>query len=338
MIKKPTIKDIANIVGVSTTTISRYLNGKFENMSEETKSRINEVIIELRYEPSSIARSLKTNKSGMIGLIVSDVMKPFFSMLSKGVSDACTEEGFQLMIANSDNDKFNERKHLKTMKEYNFEGIIINHTGMNLDFLLDLKEEGLKLVLVNQSIDNRSIDSVTTSNREITQIAIKALFEKGYEDIYFVDEPMDNSSVRNEIFMGFRLGHQSYSGDLEAKHVIFKADSLESTFKEICCNYKKRRTAVFCVSGSILLQTLSYFKSRNIRIPEDLGILGFDDLDWTDAIVNGISVIKQPIYKVGREAAKLLIERINGERQANEAVHLILKNTYIERESTQLIK
>lgn len=338
MIKKPTIKEIANIVGVSTTTISRYLNGKYGNMSEDTKNRINEVINELGYEPSYVARSLKTNKSGMIGVIFSDIMKPFFSVLCKGASDACTEEGFELMIASSNNDKFLERKYLKTMKEYNFEGIIINHTGMNLDFLLDLKEEGLKFVLANQNIDNRSIDSVTTNNREITQIAVKSLFEKGYEDIYFVDEPMSASSVRNEIFFGFRLGCQKYSGDLKSKYVVFQEDNLEDIFKDICINYKNRRTAVFCVNGVILLQTINYFKSKNIRIPDELGILGFDDFGWSDTIEKRISVIKQPIYKIGHEAAKLLIERINGERQGNEAVHLILKNTYIERESTQLIK
>lgn len=340
MMKKPTIKEIANIVGVSTTTISRYLNGKYENMSQETKDRIKEVIEELDYEPSSIARNLKTNKSGIIGLIVSDIMKSSFPILAKGINDVCIEEGFQLMIANSDNDKFNEKKHLKAMSEYNFEGIVINQAGKNLDYLLDLKNEGTNLVLADQGIDNRTIDSVTLNNREITQMVIKSLFNNGYEDVYYVGDKITSNSVRNDKYWGFKLGCQEYLDNYEAKLIIFDNNDsdFDDKFKYIYDNYNKKKIAIFCENGIILLQTLKYLKRMNIRIPEDIGILGFDDLEWSDTLEEGISVIKQPIYKVGREAAKLLIDRINGESNVNETMHLILKNTYIERNSTKIIK
>jgi LacI family transcriptional regulator, kdg operon repressor len=336
--KKPTIKEIAHIVGVSTTTISRYLNDKFDNMSDETKNRIQEVILELNYRPSSIARTLKTNKSGMIGLIISDMTKPFASILCKAVNDVCVEEDFQLMIANSDNDKSNERKHLKAMTEYNFEGIMINHTGTNLDYLFDLKNEGAKLVFVNQGTDNRNIDSVTTNNREVTQRVIRSLFEKGYEDIYFVSNETTGDSVRNEIHWGFRLACQGYLNDCDSRFIYLNNSNIEEKFKCIIENYKKRNTAVFCENGILLLQTVRYFNRNNLRIPDDIGVVGVDDLEWSGTLEEDISVIKQPIYKVGREAAKLLIGKINGERNVNEAMHLILKNNYIERDSTRLVK
>lgn len=336
--KKPTIKDVAHIVGVSTTTISRYLNDQFDSMSEETKNRIQEVILELNYSPSSIARTLKTNRSGMIALVISDITKPYASTLCKAINDVCLEEDFQLMIANSDNDKFNERKHLKAMIEYNFEGILINHTGSNLDYLLDLKNEGAKLVLVDQGTDNKSIDSVTTNNREVTQMVIKSLFEKGYEDIYFVSDEIASNTIANDIRLGFKIACQGYLDNCDSKFILFDDNDMEEKFKYIIENYTKTKIAIFCGNGIMLFKTINYLKKKGISIPGDIGILGFDDLEWSNYKEEGISVIKRPIYKVGRKAAKLLIDKIKGERNANEAIRLILKNDYEERDSTKLVK
>lgn len=332
--KKPTIKDIARIVGVSTTTISRYLNDSFDQMSQDTKDRIQSVIDELEYMPSSMARNLKTHKSGIIGFVVMDAMKSFFPLIWKGMNDVCKENGYQLMVANSSNDRLHEKKHLKAMSEYNFEGIIVYHTGMNLDYLTDLKNDGVKIMLINQGMENRTIDSVTSNNKESVQSSVDNLFQKGYEDVYLVIDESVGNHINDEKCWGFRLCSQKHSFDYDSRVIVLGSDFSPENFRTICENSKRRKTAFICVSGITLLKTITVLRKMEIRIPEDIGILGFDDLEWSDTLLEGITVIKQPAYKIGSEAARLLIERISGKQKVNDASHLTLMNTLIDRGST----
>jgi LacI family kdg operon repressor len=124
-----TISDVAKASGVSKTTISRYLNGKYEYMSQDTRKRIQTIIEELKYRPSNVAKTLKSNKSGLIGVIIADIASQFSSILLKGIGDVCKANGYQVMISNVDNDPEKEREYIQSLMDNRVEGIIVNTTG-----------------------------------------------------------------------------------------------------------------------------------------------------------------------------------------------------------------
>lgn len=135
------------------TTISRYLNGKFEYMSEESRQRIADVIEELGYRPNSLARSLKSKQSFVLGVIVSDITSPFSPILLKGISDCCDRYGYRILIANSDDEPRKERDYIMNMIDQSVDGIILNTTGGNDEFLRETADMGMKFVLADRTID-----------------------------------------------------------------------------------------------------------------------------------------------------------------------------------------
>jgi len=145
-----TINEVAAKAKVSKTTISRYLNGKYEYMSVETKERIEKVIEELNYRPSNIARSLKAKNSGVIGCIIADIGSPFSSIVVKGINYVCNKEGYRVLFANTDNDPENEIKSIESLIDSKVDGLIINTTGHNDEYLINLRQNGLNIVLADR--------------------------------------------------------------------------------------------------------------------------------------------------------------------------------------------
>ena len=191
-----TISDVAKASGVSKTTVSRYLNGKFEYMSDDTRERIHGVIEKYHYRPSNVAKTLKSNKSGLVGVIIADIASQSSSILLKGIGDVCTAHGYQVLISNIDNDPAKEREYIHSLMDNRVEGIIVNTTGYNEDFLVNINETRVPIVLADRTMDELKIDSVTTNNHKMTFDTIKFLVEKGYENIAFFTENPTNNSVR----------------------------------------------------------------------------------------------------------------------------------------------
>ena len=171
-----TIKEVAEKAKVSKTTISRYLNGKYEYMSVETKERIEKVIDELNYRPSNIARSLKAKNSNVIGCIIADIGSPFSSIVVKGINDVCNKAGYHVLFANTDNDPENEIKSIQSLMDNKVDGLIINTAGHNDEYLLELKKNGLNIVLADRCLEDRKLmDTVATDNYDATYRCIEFL-------------------------------------------------------------------------------------------------------------------------------------------------------------------
>lgn len=316
--KRATIKDVAELAQVSKTTISRYLNGQYEYMSAETKLRIEEVIKELKYRPSNIARRLKSEKTGLIGCIIADIGNPFSSIVVKGINDVCKSMGYDVLFANTDNNPESEKDSIRSLIDNKVDGLIVNTTGKIDDYLIELDNGGLKMVLADRCLGTyNKIDTVTSDNYRATYKCIEILFEKGYKKIAFFTQDLEGNSSRY-------IRHDAYK---DAVKELYKADGWDLTYFideaniEVCeknlKDFKEKCNGepgvIFTVNGVTLLNVLHGMKNSNIRIKEDLGVCGYDDWGWASLIEPGITTITQNSYECGVRSAKLLIDRINKE-------------------------
>ena len=335
-----TINEVAAKAAVSKTTISRYLNGKYEYMSVETKERIKKVIEELNYRPSNIARSLKAKNSNVIGCIIADIGSPFSSIVVKGINDVCNEAGYHVLFANTDNNPENEIKSIQSLMDNKVDGLIINTTGHNDEYLFDLKKNGLNIVLADRClVDKNLIDTVATDNYDATYKCIEFLYKQGYKKIAFFTQDITANSSRYLRHQGYKDAlYNFYRIDGDKYTYVVESNDVDKCDKEVMNFFKDCKGeagAIFTVNGVTLLNVLNSMNRLNIKIAEDLGICGFDDWGWAALIPPGITTITQESYECGVQATNMLIKRIKSTKE-REAKYLELPAKLVVRGSTNL--
>ena len=333
-----TIDQVAERCGVSKTTVSRYLNGRYDLISETTCQKIREVIEEMHYRPNRIAQSLKARNSRLIGCLVSDIGSPFSSILVKGINSVCLDNDYQLLLVDCGDDAARERKAITDLLENQVDGLIVNTTGQNDDFLLSLKDRGVPIVLADRCLSAPGLmDTVATENYRCTYSCIAYLHELGYQKVAFFTQGNGTVSPRIIRYHGFDDAMRAIYG-LKGEDLLFqiRPDDREDCLRQIEAyrsRYPGERLAVFAVNGVAMLQILQAARSDGIELGAKFGACGFDDWGWADLIPPGITTITQDSWLVGRRSAKLLLERIAGEGPA-EPVYDEIPNKLEIRGST----
>ena len=336
--KRATIKDVAELAKVSKTTISRYLNGQYEYMSIKTKERIEEVIEELKYRPSNIARSLKAQKTGVIGCIIADIGSPFSSIVVKGINDVCKSMGYDVLFANTDNNPNSEKDSIRSLMDNKVDGLIINTTGRIDDYLMELNKAGVKIVLADRCLkEMNKIDTVTSDNYSATYKCMEFLFNQGYKKIAFFTQDITGNSSRYFRYYAYKDAIKKlYNTDVDELTYIIDEKNMDTSEKSLI-DFKEKCNGepgvIFTVNGVTLLNVLHGMKNLNIKIKEDLGICGYDDWGWASLISPGITTITQDSYQCGVQSAKILINRIN-EQDTSEPRFIEIPAELVTRGST----
>ena len=333
---KTTIDQVAKAVGVSTTTISRYLNKKYDSMSSNTRERIQKVIEELDYRPSNIARSLKSQKSGTIGCIIADITSPFSSYVVKGINDVCSKSGYQVLFSNTDSNPEQEIECIRSLMDNRLDGLIINTTGDVDDYLVNLSEQGMPIVLADRCLRNRyMIDTVTTDNYQSTFECMNFLKRQGYDRVVFFTQEIGNNSsryIRHNAYMDAMAKLYDTDGTYNTYEIDVRNVSICRKFlREIKQEHPEEDIVIFTVNGVTLLNVLHGLKDENMEVGREFGICGFDDWEWAALISPGITTITQNSYKTGVKSAELMIKRINGRSKKK---FIEIPATLIVREST----
>lgn len=335
---KPTISQVAKLADVSKTTVSRYLNGRYEFMSELTRKRIQEVVEELEYRPNNLARSLKSNHSGLIGVVVADISSPFSSILVKGIGDQCTKSGYHTIIANTDNDPVREKEYIEALIDNRVEGLILNITGGNNDFILELGGQGIPIVLADRAMLEIHFDTVTSNNYQMTYQTIEYLVRSGFREIGFFTEEIGVISSRRTRRQAFldACEHHFRRNSEDWIRIVNPADQgdVQTSLLDFLAIGEGPR-AVFAVNGVTMLSVAQAITSLSLAMPRDLGLCGYDDWGWASLVPPGITVISQPSYQVGIESAKRLIGRIQQKRNAKPK-RIELPSSLVIRGSTRL--
>ena len=309
---KVTIKQIANKAGVSIATVSKIVNKKDERISQATRDRVLSIIEQEGYVPNTVARSMVTKRTKSIGLIIPDISNPFFPDMARGVEDYANEHGYSLILCNSDNDINKEEKYLGLLQEKMVDGIIITASSSRTDESPKIKGINIPIVSVDRDIDGLDDnDKVTVDNEGGAYEAVTFLLNKNYKKILHISGPLISKTAKDR-YKGYKRAHKDYNIDLINNHLYEGKYTAESGYEAITkmIEDKVDFDSVFCGNDLIALGVYKAFHERNIKVPEDIGIVGFDDIYMAAIVSPELTTVHQPSYQMGFKSVELLINKI----------------------------
>ncbi|MCM1988730.1 LacI family DNA-binding transcriptional regulator [Oceanirhabdus seepicola] len=310
--RKATMQDIANKAGVSKTTVSMVLNKKDSNISSATKDKIFKITQELNYIPNSIARSLSTRKSGTIGIMVPDITNPFFSEIARAIEDAANFFEYNVIFCNSDNEIEKEEKYIQLLVSKLVDGVIFIAGGKSTKSIDILNNNGVPFVLVDRYVEGyENSYGVYTLNKEGIIDGIDYLYKENKRKIVFVSGSSE-IEISNLRLDGYKEAMKSYK--IYDESLIFEGDFTidggKKATEEILENIKDF-DAIFYSNDVMALGGMKVLKRQGYTIPEDVSIIGFDNIQLSQIVEPELTTIGQPIYDIGKESCKLLIDVIN---------------------------
>lgn len=308
--KRLTIKDIAKLADVSKTTVSFYINGNYDKMSNETKEKIKKIIDETGFRPSNIARSLNNKKSKLIGVVIGNITNSLSNQIVKGIDDCAHKHGYQLIVGNSNFNKSAEEQYLRSMSGMGVDGFIIQPTSYYDEIVskINFKED----VVFIDSLKNDSKGMwIKTNNYEAVLDALEILMEYGYEHYIMVSEDPHILTTRMERYRGFidilKLNNKSFETIIVENNC---SEYLKDEFSKRLDTNKK--TLVFAGTNLLLSEVYQSLKDYIHLIPKKLGLIGFDSLEWTNLVTPSVTTIVQPSYEEGYRACEMLIDKMEG--------------------------
>ena len=324
-----TIREIAELANVSTATVSKVINGKDQYISEATRQKILEIVEKEGYIPNGIAKSLKVRKTKTIGIIMPDVMNLFFSELARGAEDAAEKRGYSVILCNTDNRESKEEKYLNILQEKMVDGIIM--TAAEASMNKSVKRSKTPMVLVDRDIElDKPVGRITVNNEEGAFMATKFLIEKGCKNIGFISSEKKNKPSAERL-EGYKRALKEYKLDIDEKKIFLENFTIDSGYKGVISLLEKTQVdGIFCGNDLIAFGAIKGLKEKKVKIPEEVKIIGFDDISMSQFIDPPLTTIKQPIYQLGEEAVKMLVAIIE---KKDTDMNKVLKTELIERGS-----
>jgi LacI family transcriptional regulator len=333
MAKKVSLKDIAEKVGVSTALVSYVMNGleKEKRVGKEIVEKINQAAKELHYQPNQIARSLRRGTTNTIGLIVADISNPFFGQLARVIEDEAAKYGYTVVFGSSDESCMKSASLMETLVNRQVDGFIITPTEGCADHINSLIQKEIPLVLMDRFFPELPVNHVVLNNYMATYSAVNHFISKGYRNISMIAY---NSSLihMQERIRGFKdamkengLEKDATVKEIRYTHIKYDMEQIiESIVKE------KKIHALLFATNALSINGLYAIKKYDIKIPEELGVIGFDGHEAFDFFQPPLTYIEQPLEEMGKESVKILLEQIKGSKKT---VHVVLKHKLIERAS-----
>ena len=310
--EKVTMADVAKAAGVSKSTVSQYLNKRFEYMGEKTKLKIEEAIEELGYQPNFIARSLKQKRTSMVGIIVANITHYFSTEISRAIEDFCHKHDLHAIVCNADDDPEKEKKYIEMLRAKQIDGLIIFPTGKNNDLYKRMVKQGYPVVFVDRKVENLEVFSIITDNTDSTYKAVQHLIEKGHQNIAFVVQPL-TVSTRIDRLAGYKQAITDANIGVNPDFIIEASiPELKSKIEQLF-SLDVKPTAIFAANDRVLLAVLEFLKENGIKLGKELELIVFDNIPFAHLLEAPISFIIQPAKDMGKKAAELLFEQINKE-------------------------
>lgn len=334
MNEKITINEIAKRANTSKTTVSFYLNGKREKMSEVTKNRIANVIAETNYHPSIAARSLNSKGTHVLGVIIGDITNTFANQIVKGIDDYAREKKYQLIVGNSNYDHDNEESYVERMLNMGVDGFIVQPSSNFKDLIQQIRNEKKELVFIDSQVSMDKEKWVKTNNYEAVLKVTEDIVNKGYENFIMISADPKILSTRLERTRGF-IDALNIAGKACTTFIVKEDVQAEEITDKITYDLKVgSKTLIFVANCWLLPKVYVALKNYRNLIPKTIGLLGFDNLEWTNFSSPTVTTIAQPAYEEGKKAAAILIDAI--EDVHDEMPNQILECSVNWSESTKL--
>ena len=318
---KANIKDVAALAGISATTVSAYLN-KTAPVNVKTAKRIKEAIEELDYKPNLIARSLKIRNSKTIGLIFPDIENTFFIKLIRKAEEVAFENGYTVILCNTQNKPDMEKLYIEVLKGKMVDGFLIITSFKDKGYLENILK-GEKVVYVDRHVGIKNEIVLKLDNVKGLEMAVDYLVSLGHKRIGYINVKPD-ITVGIERLKGYKNSLKKANIPLIPDLLKFSGFSIESSYEKAkeLLTQKNRPTALVSVSNRITIGALQAIKDLNLRIPDDISVVGFDDIITANILSPPLTVVDQPAYDFGKIGIDILINRINGKKVENRIIKL----------------
>ena len=314
--KRATIRDVARVAGVHPSTVSRALGSDRQAralVNAETRARILKIAEDLNFRPDIAARTLKTGQSHTVGVLLPDLTNPLFPPIVRGLEDRFAEDGFVVLLGNTDDDASRGELVLEGLLSRGVDALVVATARRSGSQFLELSRQGLPIVLINRVFDDQLVPSVATDEVAGIRMAVRHVHSLGHHRIAHLAGPQDLSTGRNR-YRGYLAEMDSLGLDVEESMVcianLYSPEEGRRCAVELLDATGARPTAIVAANDMLAIGCYQALHALGLRCPEDVAIVGFNDAPFSDLLSPPLTSIRFPHYQVGQQAAQLVLERI----------------------------
>ena len=319
-----TLEDVAREADVSISTVSRALNNS-EKVHPDTKAHVKQVAEDLGYMPSRVARRLrlKGGRANLLGLVIPDIQNPFFADVTRGVEDVAQAHGYALILSNSDEDADKQRLALEILQTEDVDGVIVPPVGAEDSAIEELLDSGIAVVCVDRRLPGTRVDTILSDNRKGAYQAVSHLIDLGHERIGFIGG-IPHISTFTERRAGYERAFRDHDLPVDPALIMEGDDRREQgkIFTNELLSLAAPPTALFTGNNLTTLGALAALNERGVEVPDEMALVGYDDVPWPMALNPPPTVVDQPGYEMGRRAAEILLGRLQAPDRSPTTVTL----------------
>jgi len=307
----PTIHDVAKLAGVAPITASRVLNNS-GYASKDTRVRVEAAAEALGYVPNTLARGLRSKRTQTLALVMTDITNPFFTMIARGVEDAASNSGYTVIFCNTDESEEEEEKYVYILVQKQVDGILLVPACSNPKSVKFLQSNRIPMVLLDRSIAGTGTDLIRCDSEQGGYILTRHLINLGHQHIVTLTGPREVSTSLDRV-SGYERAMKEEG--LDDFIQVYYGSYTQASGYELAgqaLELEPRPTAIFGTNNFISIGVLKALKSAGLSVPEDVSVVGFDDLPASLVVEPVLTVAAQPAYEMGRQATELLLKRISG--------------------------
>ncbi|MFP4016174.1 MAG: LacI family DNA-binding transcriptional regulator [Halanaerobiales bacterium] len=328
----PTMQDVAKLAGVSPSTVSRVINNS-SLVKEETARKVMKAIDKLDYQLNDFARALRTNSSGLIGVMGAGMENPFLAKMLKGIENEALQYNYNIIFCESEGELEEEINYIKLLQQRKIAGLLIITANFYSKLLDVIKESGIPVVFASSYIEDPGFPSVGIDNVAAAYDAVDYLFKAGRRNIGIIRGPYSDTVASRERNNGVRLAFKNNKEELKEKAVIEAEFNLQSGYiagETLVKNYPEL-DAVFAFSDEIAIGAIRAFEDNGRKVPDDVYVLGFDNIDFSRFVSPSLTTVAQPAFEIGCKSIEILNRVIDNSDYKEK---ILLPYKLIVREST----
>jgi LacI family transcriptional regulator len=327
------IQDVAKLAGVAPITVSRVINNS-GYFSEDTRLRVQSAIAELGYVPNTLARSLRSKRTNTLALVITDITNPFWTTVARGVEDAASSAGFSVIFCNTDESEKEQEHYLNVLMQKRVDGILLVPVNSSIQAIQSIRRQEIPVVVLDRHLSGVEADIVRADSQGGAYELTRLLTALGHRNIAMLAGPRGVSTAEDRA-AGFRRALGEVGVTLSAEHIIYGQFSLESgsQMAHQALALVPRPTALFASNNFIAIGAYKVLRELELRVPEDVSLVGFDDLPLSLLVDPFLTAAAQPAYQMGHRATEILLDRLSGKGPA-EYEEIILPVELVERKSS----
>lgn len=305
---KVKLQDVADYARVSKATVSRVLNNH-PTVASDIRDRVLNAVQTLDYHPDRPARRLRKGTRDVIGVVISDIQNSYFQSVIRGVEDAAYAQQMHIVLCNTDEDTSRLNTYLRLLQEENVAGLIVSVTdAQHLELLHSIQQNGTPIILVDRLIEGGAMDGVCVDNAEGARQAVQHLLRLGLRRIGVLYPPVITGHER---LQGYRAALSAAGIAPDESLLRVGGYKVESAYHATLELLEAKPDAIFAANNMISLGALRALRVRGLRVPQDVALVGFDDMPWAQDLYVPLTAVAQPTYEIGQEAVRLLLRRLN---------------------------